>query len=181
MTTFHPIYNELQAALARAIGEEWSVLAERDNLVLQSDTRVAKTPRTPDGTDRLANGLKGAIAAGQCGVASLQPEEEQLLEIDGRAVSLWPRVDHQNVSGRPEIFNEFATGWLKHQSIPTDVSALAKIKAIMATSFLLTLNPTSQLEEVIRQRCSAISAWEENRGAPSIPTPSHHQELEPKK
>lgn len=87
------------AALSDAVGGTWSLLAVRDNIVLQSDTLVAKMPRHPDGIDRLRNGVTSATFARRATSCVLQPAQPELVSTEAGPASLWPRITHESATG----------------------------------------------------------------------------------
>jgi Ser/Thr protein kinase RdoA (MazF antagonist) len=83
--------------LSEALGGQWVLIYEGDNLVLRSDDRVAKLARHPDGRQRLQTGLSVAVKLAAAGIPVVQPLRPELLETAAGPVSLWPYTGHRRL------------------------------------------------------------------------------------
>lgn len=109
--------------LSEALGGQWVLIYEGDNLVFRSDDRVAKLARHPDGRQRLQIGLSVATKLAAAGIPAVQPLRPELLETAAGPVSLWPYTNHRHLEAPDLSYEDGYQLGLAHAALaklPTD-------------------------------------------------------------
>jgi Ser/Thr protein kinase RdoA (MazF antagonist) len=84
--------------LCRRLGGSWQLVHVGDHYVFADDHRIAKVATHPDGFDRLATGVRAALAAADAGIPVVVPLCGDVLESDVGPLTVWPLLTHRRVT-----------------------------------------------------------------------------------